>query len=53
MGSKKVSDMIINKLAETIKKENIFENISQELINKLKKEKPIKDEISVLLKKTE
>lgn len=51
MGSKKVSDLIIDKFAENIEKDDLFENISEELVTMLKERKHSKDEIENLLKK--
>lgn len=51
MGSKKVSDLIIDKFAENIEKDDLFENISEELVTMFKERKHSKDEIENLLKK--
>jgi len=51
MASKKVSDLIIDKFAENIKKNRLFENISGELISLFTERKHSKEEIENLLRK--
>jgi len=51
MSSKKVSDMIIDKLSENIRADNLFENISKELTNLIKERKHNRELIEELLKR--
>jgi len=51
MSSKKVSDMIIDKLSESIRADALFEDISEELTNLIKERKHSKETIEELLKK--
>jgi len=51
MGSKKVSDMILDKLGESIKKDALFEGISEDLTDEIKKENCPKNNLVNLLKK--
>ena len=51
MVSKKVSDLIIDKFTENIKKDSLFENISGELTSLFTERKHSKEEIENLLRK--
>lgn len=51
MSSKKVSDMIIDKLSENIGADSLFENISKEIANMIKERKHSKEAIEELLKR--
>ena len=51
MSSKKVSDLIIDKLSEKIRVDGLFENVFQELTNMIKEQEHSKEEIEKLLKK--
>jgi hypothetical protein len=51
MSSKKILVIIIDKLAEKVKRDSSFECISRDLINKIGDEKYTKEEIVILLKK--
>jgi len=51
MGTKKVTDLIIDKLAEKIAVDSLFEDVSEDLTNMIKEKKYIKEEIEKLLKK--
>lgn len=50
MASKKVSDLIIDKFAENIKKDGLFGNISEELTSLFTERKHSKEEIENLLR---
>lgn len=51
MSGKKVSDLIIDKLSESIKQDSVFEGISKDLTDEIKEESCAKNNLINLLKK--
>jgi hypothetical protein len=50
---KSVSDLIFDKFAEYVRKDRLFDGVSEDLITLVRKKKPNKSEIEKLLRKTQ